>query len=465
MYNSTDRSSVSVKDIMNLKGEELSSAEKAILPKDSYSYRPELYRSLELPSQVHGYSLAIEYMKYWFLDQFPKNFFKTVHINGKHVLDDWKYLNKQQVKREKPMLAIIPSVDWDYDRDQIDQYQADKNIYLKRSDCQQSFLKDYENNQFLYMQMRALRMNFVFKVRVNTRAEQVDLFNKMEMWFRIGATQYHRTSVDFHVPYDIIANIAQSVGFDLVNGRIQKKDILDLLDYLNKHSDLPFIYKMRAINQHEEFFIRIKGLYTHINTINKLELDDGERIGKLDENFHIEMNCVLTIPIPHFYVYMNQKPIMSYFDLGLEPDTVGRAIYSINKLDIDQENEYGWGLLAYTEYCASKGEEFLDIGFMFKDKTNVDRVIRDSIKNGLDPQQYIQIKLFRGNDIEKYLNCTMDWSDYTLRFDRELEDEEGLIIAVYADKIHINNRIMDIEVQDRENGRIKNDNSQDTEIK
>lgn len=64
-----------------------------------------LYKALSIPSFVHGYSLAIEYIKSWFLGKFkefgfPDNYFKTVYINGKHVLDDWKYFNKDNIKKK-----------------------------------------------------------------------------------------------------------------------------------------------------------------------------------------------------------------------------------------------------------------------------------------------------------------------------------------------------------------------------
>ena len=56
--------------------------------------------------------------------------------------------------------------------------------------------------------MKEIKMDFGFKVRVNTRAEQVDTFNKMELRFRNGATQSEYLSMDYHVPKYIILDIA-----------------------------------------------------------------------------------------------------------------------------------------------------------------------------------------------------------------------------------------------------------------
>ena len=199
---------VSINDIINYKIDQMTPEEKRVaVPRDFVAYRPKLHKNLVCPSYVHGYSLAIEYMKKWFLSKFDKNYFKFVHINGKHVLDDWKHFNNYNIVREKPMLAIVPTIDYDNDRDQRDSYLMDQSMMLKRSNFQQSFFKDYKRMNFLYLQMRELKMDFTFKVRVNSRSEQLDLFNRMELWFRIGSTQHEYISADFHVPYDMAMSI------------------------------------------------------------------------------------------------------------------------------------------------------------------------------------------------------------------------------------------------------------------
>lgn len=449
------REKVSIRTIMNHKTDQLPESKRAQLPSDFIDYRPNLYRNLSLPSYVHGYSLAIEFMKSWFLNKFPKNYFKTVHINGKHVLDDWKHFNNYNIKREKPMLAIIPTVEYDYDRENIDLYMADQNILLKRSDFQQSFLKDYTNMNFLYLQMRALKMNFTFKIRVNSRAEQLDLFNRMELWFRIGSTMHERVSADFHIPYDIMCNIAESVGFTLVNGRIADKDIMQFLSYLNKYSDLPIIYKMRAINQKPEFFVRVKELYTHIACTDKLQLDDGEREGKLDTNFHIEFQCTLTIPIPHFFVYFDQKPLIHTIEVS-ENTNNSIGIYSINVFEIPPQNDLGWGQMAVTSYLCDKGEQSVELSPILNGEGNISKVLSYSLQNGISPSTFLDIKVYTSDDRAKLVPIHMDYKNSTLYFERDME-EESINIAIYADKEYVNNTIRIIEKYDE--SRISNNSN------
>ena len=433
---SDERRRVSIREIMEIKQQNMSPKERATLPRDFFSYRPKLYSNLVLPSYVHGYSLAIEYMKNWFLSKFDKDYFKYVYINGKHVLDDWKRFNNYNIVREKPMLAIVPTVDYDNDRDYKDSYMMDHTLLLKRSDFQQSFIKDYENLNFIYVQMRELKMDFTFKVRLNSRAEQLDLFNRMEMWFRIGSTQYEYLNADFHIPYDIMLNMAASTGFEVKDNKIV--DVLSFISYLNAHSEVPIIFKMRAINQKLDFFARFNGLYAHISTIDKLSLDDGERHGKLDTNFHIEMRCSLRIPIPHFYAYFNQEPIQ--YTIGVSDINSGAiGVYTINACEIFPQNNKGWGQLAVSKYMSDVGETYIDLNqILYVPNTKIERIIKYSLKQGINPDRFLDIQLYRG-DVPNRLICTkMDYETGLLYLEKPESQEEALDIVIYEDKEYTN---------------------------
>jgi hypothetical protein len=286
------------------------------------------------------------------------------------------------------------------------------------------------------MHLRALQMNFSFKVRVNSRAEQLDLFNRMELYFRVGATQAENISADFHVPKSIILNIANRAGFEISNGEVV--DIIEFINYLNSHSDLPFLFKLRAINQKPEYFIRLNGLYTHIGIKDKLQLDDGERDGKLDYNFHIEMNAVLTIPIPHFYIFYSATDLMTQIDLHeMSKDAV--AIYSLNILEIPKVDENGWYQAAITDYMADKGDIVMDLSSIFSGDNILSRAINHDLTNGISPSRFINIKVYRNEDTAKICPITMDWNTKIAEFkDGPVKNEEVFHIAVYYDRAYIN---------------------------
>lgn len=408
-------------------------------PEDPYRSQKatHLYSNLALPSYVHGYTLAIEYMYNWFKSKFPKDFFRGgIYIDGKHVLDDYRRLNefasKNIIKGENPRARIAPVVEYDYDRDMLDAYHAPIEVYLRRSKFQDAFFKDYDHNLYLGFIARALRMNFGFKVRLNSRSQQLDTFNMMELAFRNGATQAEDISVDFHVPKEIILDIAKRAYFEVKDGEVV--DIVDFLEYLNQHSDLTFLFKLRAINLKAEFFIRVNRVYTHIAVRDKLQLDDGERDGKLDFNYGIEMQATLTMPIPHYYAYYSAEDMTMGIPIVDDPDAV--AVYSINIFDIPKVDEHGWNQGAITEYKTDAGDREIDLTPIIGGDNPLSRTITHDFTRGVSPSHFINIVLYRDDDTSKLVNFTMDWERKTIVFDKP-EDERIINIVIYYDRNYI----------------------------
>ncbi len=413
-----------------------------------------LYGNLALPSYVHGYSLAIEYMYNWFKSKFDKNFFRGgIYIDGKNVLDDYSRLNdyamKNIVKGQNPRARMEPRVEFDYDREGLDLYQAPAEVYLRRSKFQDSFFKDYDRDIFLGFMPRALKMNVNFKVRLNSRSQQLDTYNRMELYFRNGATQYEYISVDFHIPKYIILDIASKAGFEIRDGEVV--DIIEFIQYLNQHSDIPFLFKLRAINQKPEFFIRINNLYAHIAVKDKLQLDDGERDGKLDFNFHIEMMASLEIPIPHYYSYYSAEELMGSVTVK-EANEGCVAIYSINLMDIPKTDEHGWGQAAYTDYQVDNGDEYIDISPILGGSNSLTNAISHDLTLGISPSKYINIKVYRDDDIAKCVPFDMDWKNKKIMF-KSPESEEVVHIVMYYDRDYINS--LETEMNKYNDSRIK----------
>ena len=117
-----------------------------------------LNHNVAIPSAVHTYSLAIQYMRQWFLKKFPEDFFKTIHVNGKHILADWRRFNKPNVTQIiKPAVLIMPSVNVDYNRDNIDLMQSGLNLFIRRSSWyRDNFFSDYDNNSFIGIKLKQI---------------------------------------------------------------------------------------------------------------------------------------------------------------------------------------------------------------------------------------------------------------------------------------------------------------------
>ena len=418
---------------------------------NTYFNDVKLKQNIAIPSIAHSYGLAVEFMKYWFLKEFPEGYFKSVYIDGKYIFDDFREFNKNfPITKEKPMLAIQPTINTEYDRDHIDLFEGGREILTRRTKFfNEGFFKDYEHNQFLGIRMKQLELNFVFKIRVSTRSQQLDLLEYMRLALKSGVTQGKYINMDIHVPYEIMLNIAQDCGYEIIedcNGRPRVKEICEFMSYLNSHSQIPFLYKFRSTNGNSEFFIRIKDAFLRIYNLENIEKDDGETIGQDMFNFHLEMNTILHFPAPAFYYYYTNKTLEEKYK---ERNELLR-LYSFDVLDVEPPNtdEHGWRQYISTEYIfdniTDREIEFVEL----LEESNLMKVIKNHVKSGLSPEIFLNIKIYHANEP---CDIKIDWEKYKIIINKEEFKDPRVAITIYIDLEYFNNQLMLIDSNKRIN--------------
>ena len=409
-----------------------------------------LVKNISVPSEIHGYSLGVEFMRDWFLEKFPKNYFKTIYINGKHIMDDFRRFNKEKLLRvEKPAVAIIPSINTDYDRETIDLTLGGRDVLLRRSGYyHDAFIQDLDNNIFLGIKLKQLEMPFTFHIRVSTRAQQLDIANYIKMAHRIGATQSKNLSLDFHIPMEIMLNIAKDTGFEIKTEGEKKKivDIVGFLKYINAHSFLPIMYKFRTINGTSEFFVRVDNAYTHISCLEGLSLDDGNNSGHLYTNFHIDMNCILKIPVPHYYFYYSKEKLdTSYTDITSSLE----ALYTYNNIEPPEKNEKGWDQYLSTEWTEpSRYVKDIPFGELLEGGPMM-QVINHLVSIGVSPSNFLDVKLYCQNEP---ITIGIDWDNLVIHVDKQMTEEMSKI-TIYIDKSYYNEQLF--VIKDMDSSRVK----------
>ena len=403
------------------------------------NHKIRLNSDISVPSTIHGYSLGIEYMKKWFLDKFDKDYFKTIFVAGKSVFDDYRKLSKKELLTiEKPAVSINPVLDPDYNRDFVDMYPGGLKMFARRT-CtyDKGFFRDYDNNTYLAMHLRLMKINFNFRVRVKTRAQQIDVFEFMKIAFKNGSTHGEYVDMDFHVPKEIIICLAKDSGHE-VDEKGKVKNIVCFLQYLNAHSGLPFMYKLRTINGNNEFFIKAPQVFMHVNCTDPLSLDDGERQGQLDNNFHIEMNCELKIPVPQFYVYYTDHTVE--LEKKLKRELLG--LYNLSDVyQIPEVNNKKWEVLIKTDWV--NDEYYLDtIEFEeLLDRPDLQKILHHTKNMGLSPEIFLDVHLYNNF---KEIPLEIDWDNYRIIVKSVLKDKQSSI-AIYADRGYINEQLLVLE--------------------
>lgn len=418
--------------------------------RDSYieTFTPKLYNSICVPSSIHSYSLAIEYMKNWYLNRIPK-YYKSTYINGSHLSIEYAAFNAdiQKKKKEKPMLAIMPEMDMEYDRETLDNYYlpTDMMLFGHNAHCNNIFIRDYENNIGLGVGFEQMAINFTFRSRVSTQAQQYDLRKQLNMSLQIGGVFEEYISADIHIPTEIIFSIAELAGFEILYNEddtpIRVKNITNFISYLNKHSSIPIIYKFRGINGNFEFFARVPNIYIHIASPDKLDLDQGEMKEKTRTNFHIDYRCRMLMTVPNYYFLMYNKPTKIMIP-KIEADVLG--ILNMKVISIPEIDENGWERFITTQYqeevIPDKYPYRINIKELLEDPSI--SLVVDYCKNqSLSPSIFLNFVFL--NDEQK-LKLRIDWDT----FDMLIEDEMSTInsfIAIYRNNEFINMTLENIK--------------------
>lgn len=405
-----------------------------------------LYRSICIPSAINGYSLAIEYMKQWFLSKMPPHMFPedSINIDGKNIFDDYRRLTRQEIlTRKKPSLTIVPNINWEFDNDKIDTDMFGLNVYSPTGFWKGSFFKDYNHDMYMGIIMKVLMMQFQFRVRVETRAEQMDMYEFMRLAYRVSYSTGEYSDLDIHIPYDLIIQVAKDAGF-CVTPDNKIKNIPAFLKYLNQNSDIPFIYKFRTINGNSEFFIRMSGLYIHIKP-TALEADDGEIEGKTRNNFVINYECEVRFPAPRIYTYYSSSEhhLQRLFN-GEDTKPVYGTSSVVNFAtfkftEIPDQNAYGWRLHLTTIYEDQDSVyQKLSIDFSNLFEGDLKEVIQHSIDTGVSPDMWISFVLVNDGKLIKY---NMDWPTMTLNTYTEVTGP-NTSIGIYVDQNYLNEMIL-----------------------
>lgn len=418
-------------------------------------FKPKLYNTLYIPSWVNGYSIGLEFIYNWFLSRFPDKYFRTIHILGKHPFDDFRRFEYgEYVKREKPAVSIGSSIQYDFDDNNLDIHLFGIDGYMRRSNLQRSFFKDMINKLYVSFTAEVMQLTFNFRCRFETRAEQLDAYKRIEIMFRFGCTETIEADMDFHIPYELMCDLAQDAGFDVEAQKPLGEKITDpygFLSYLNSHSQIPVLYKLRYINDKHEYFIRMRNMPIHLDMRNKPDADEGEQEGQTSNNFNIEMQFVMRLPVPKFYVYYNE--------LHPEQKTVvqpsnGINIYSMRVLDIPDVNSKGWTQFATSNYLKDENEKLvqsIDITSLFDAPVNganrdvsLQTLINDAIKVGISPSMFIDIKVFT-NDLQTdkgLLLTNMDWEHNKILLPKNTFNSY-FYISIYLDQKYVNDMMID----------------------
>lgn len=403
-----------------------------------------LYSDLIVPSHSHAYSVCVEYIKNWLLDKVPNNFFKdeSIYVDGSYIFSDMAKMSRaEMLKRPSPNLTIIPELDYQFNNDYIDLNSTKLKTYVKKSGSDKAFFIDYDKDIRIGINFEVIKMNTQYRIKVKTRNQQLDLYHRLKL--ALGQTSGQYISTDIHVPYGLLLQVAKHAGFTIDEKEEKIYDINKFIIYLNSHSAVPFIYKLRYVNGKEEFFIRVDDIYVHTR-VSDINIDNGERIGQLMGNFTIEVNTETRFPAPQVYILYSLQEntlIANLSNTTIEGDVL-KFINTIRLNGAPNTNEKGWNKLLNTDIVENNLATNIEINFspLFKG-SSIERVIEYTKSIRISPATFIDIKIFNEG---KELPLEINWETLDVRC-TELHKDPVSCAVIYIDNNYVNSTITTLD--------------------
>ena len=412
---------------------------RRINPSDLYLAKtPRLLRSsVTLPSQYNSYAVCTEFARDWFLDKFPLNFFNSIYMDGSKTFDQFRMLSKlnQQLKRTNPLLGIVPTINMEHSREWIDS-NMELTGYFRRTRMDGTFFSDMSPGKGLHLaiQFKSIKMNFTYKMRVDTRAQQLDLVEYIKYKHRAGMTETQAIPLEIHVPKKIIAQIAFDNGL-LKDDYSGPRNSDELLRYLNSHSVIPFLYKRRNATGTNEFFIRVENCSAHIKA-DQVSADDGDRQDHEQTNFTIEFPIEIEMTAPFVYTYYSEREQTIINSTDLVKDETGVILMRAARMDLPEQNELRWDRIIKTDYIVENEDlrHLIDIDFHDLLEGEINAIIEYNKSVYIDPSMFIDFLIMNNGTFCDY---EIDWDKNIIHI-KDKVTHPGFAIGVYCNMKYIN---------------------------
>lgn len=399
------------------------------------SYTKNLKTNLLTPSRNQSYSCAMEYMTKWFFSKFPDDFFKQKFIDMEHILKQrLDYKTRELLTTNKPAVVIKATIDHSYNRELLDQYNYGDRTYSSMTRGKELFFRDYENNLGIGITMEMLLLNFSFRMVFAEQAIQIDVGNRCNLVFRANATQKHYVDVDYHIPDELLVQLAEDTGNFVCPCSGKIVDAENFVRYFNKHSKLPIYYKFDASKGTMQYFLRMPRCLIHIRT-NPIDIDEGDTQGNLHNNFKVSFDCQVRFPSPKFYAYLSIKDRSNTVCISqLDSKSFGIIVSSLAK--VPDVNDKGWQRKLETMYSFNSKEEVQAIKKGKLMSINFKEMIgdlRDAIEltksRAISPNAFLDLRVY---NYYKEMPINIDWYDMRIDILSPLTSTECCII-MYID--------------------------------
>lgn len=343
-----------------------------------------------LGSAAHTYGNALAFMQRYIINLFPKDLFKTIHVNSKLAHTQMIQLNNEFIKKSKPMIVFRPRIaSADDDRFLKGTAFIDRQTDLYNtwgSTNLQEFFLDPENDIIMKYQLNRYVMYIDVVCIFATLMQQINYVQYLENSIRINHPFMIQTCFENFLPQDLLDIISKISGIPMYDKEGSTKTFLD---YMNSKSIYPITYKLQGSTGTREFY---RYYPVNIDTIiSDINWDDGERVGHVMEQYQMNFTIRMEFNATGFYYLFSDK----IFDINLpkihNEDATLVPVYTDIVTREDLNLNFGWQLYNSASCRFETLEDTISIEELLNN--SIKKTIRYCNENGLPLVNYLDIKV------------------------------------------------------------------------
>ena len=369
-----------------------------------------------MASSAHTYGNLLATAQKFFLELFPDDLFKTIHVSSRMANTQILSTPAQFLKKSKPMIIFRPRMDYDEDvflgKTMMTERQGGGPINSLSPGT-------VDLNPFLYDQDRYIDVQFSQCRRVMyldivmifaTLIQQMNYMDYLNAQLVVGKPFDIETFLESLIPESFVNKLSELSGIPVHDKT--DNSVTGFLEYLNNHSIYPVTYKLAGATGKEEFY---RYYPTSILTeVKNMDKDDGESTNQVMTSYRITMSVRMEFWAPSI-TYLFSPKIKDMRSTEVPNDSMLIPIYADVFNYDDMHLAPGWSIYSHASYRLDNPNDVVDITPILAE--SIIKTMEYHIKNGIPLVNFIDIKVRKQGDLlQPGYDYTIDYNNRTVNF-------------------------------------------------
>ena len=392
-----------------------------------------------MSSMSHTYGNALAFIEKWLIDLFPKDLFKTIHVNSKIAHRQLRSTPHEFTKKLRPMFIIRPRIDYDGERFLQGTMLTERrsNLYNQWGDSHlEPFFMDYDKKIAIKYQLNRSVMYADVVLVFSTLMQQINFMHYFKNATVIGIPFNLNTFFESYISQEMLLMLSQLSGIPLYD---KTGSTREFLEYMQQHSMYPVTYKLQGSTGTREFYRYYP--VTVDTLIDSLACDEGEKTGHVMSSYQMTFTIRMEFfSTGFYYLFSDNIDKIEQPKLSFDDSSTVVPIFTDPILYEDMNLHPGWSLYHTASCILDAVEEVIPFDSMLN--SSIKAAIDYHKKNGLPLFDFIDIKIRRqGELILAGRDYDLDMDNYTINFHNSDFGYFTYRIFLYVNIEYINNLI------------------------